>query len=246
MIVQDSMKTQLVTVAPDDTLSHAATLFRQHQFHHLPVARTVKVAGPSHAEYQEYRTRLIFEGLISSQDIELAASLAGEKSSSQVVYRPWQEQRIAEFMHPSPVSVTATTSVGAAAQLLVERGLSYLPVVEYDQEKPESPPFLVGLLTRSDLLLILARAMGTFEPGMQLDIVLPLGNVAPLAQTLLIATELHMHIRSLLAVPLSNGVPKVASLRLGTINPAPLLLRLQGAGIEYTFASPLEAGKSHA
>ncbi len=48
--------------------------------------------------------------------------------------------------------------------------------VEYDQEEHEAPPLPVGLLTRSDLLLALARALGTFEPGMQLNIVLPLGN----------------------------------------------------------------------
>ena len=39
MIVREVMTTRLITVAPDDTLSHAANLLRQHQFHHLPVVR---------------------------------------------------------------------------------------------------------------------------------------------------------------------------------------------------------------
>ena len=39
MIVRDIMTTHLVTVTPGDTLAHAATLLRQHQFHHLPVVR---------------------------------------------------------------------------------------------------------------------------------------------------------------------------------------------------------------
>lgn len=37
MIVRDMMTTQLVTVAPDDTLGHACNLLREHRFHHLPV-----------------------------------------------------------------------------------------------------------------------------------------------------------------------------------------------------------------
>ncbi len=150
---------------------------------------------------------------------------------------------MAEFMHPTTISVTPTTAVGAAAQLLVERGMNYVPVVEYGQEDSNASPMLVGLVTRSDMLLTLARAMGSFEPGMQLDIVLPLGNMTPLAKALSIATELHMHVRSILAVPLNNSVPRLATIRLGTINPAPFLKRLKEEGIQYTFADPLAEGE---
>ena len=41
MIVSEVMTTHLVTVLPDDSLSHAANLLRQHQFHHLPVVRAI-------------------------------------------------------------------------------------------------------------------------------------------------------------------------------------------------------------
>ena len=39
MIVSEVMTTKLVTVTPDDSLSHAANLLRQHRFHHLPVVK---------------------------------------------------------------------------------------------------------------------------------------------------------------------------------------------------------------
>jgi acetoin utilization protein AcuB len=150
-------------------------------------------------------------------------------------------------MQPGAISVTPTTSVGAAAQLLVERGLSYAPVVEYDQEDSNASPTLVGLITRSDMLLTLARATGSSEPGMQLDVALPLGNMTPLMKTLAVAAELHVHIRSILAVPLKDGVPRLVTLRLGTMNPAPFLKRLKEEGVEYGFVDPLVGGeKSHA
>jgi acetoin utilization protein AcuB len=245
MIVRDIMKTQLITVELDDTLGHAANLLRQYQFHHLPVVHKVKAIEPQHAEYKSSRMQLVFEGLLSSQDIDVAVASAERESSDDGSKRAWQERRVAEFIHPTMISVTPTTSVGAAAQLLVERGISYLPVVEYSQEDSNTSVVLVGLVTRSDMLLELARAMGSFEPGMQLDIVLPLGNMTPLAKTLSIATELHVRIRGILAVPLKDGIPRLATIRLATMNPAPFLRRLKEEGIQYGFADPLTQGEKN-
>ncbi|HZR41267.1 MAG TPA: CBS domain-containing protein [Ktedonobacteraceae bacterium] len=243
MIVRDIMITGLITVAPDDTLAHAAGLLRQHQFHHLPVARKIYVREPSSEDStpQKRKEVLLCEGILTSQDIDMAAALAAQNNQQ----RSWQEQRVVEVMHRETIRVTPSTSVAAAAQILVERGLSSLLVVEYSQIDHESRSVLVGLLTRSDLLIALSRALGAFEPGMQLDIALPLGNVAPLARTLQLADELHMRIRSIMAAPRESGIPDVATIRLGTINPTPLLIRLQGEGIQYAFGAPLLEGDAH-
>ncbi len=245
MIVRDIMTTKLTTVAPDDTLSHATNLLRQHQVHQLPVVRTVSVAAPEHKEYQSHETIRIFEGVLTSQDVDLVVALARQDTSNDAPHRPWQERRVVEVMHRAIIRVTPITSVAAAAQILVDRGLNYLPVVEYQQVKQETQPLLVGLLTRSDFLLALARSMGAFEPGMQLDITLPLGVTAPLAETLRIATELHVQVRSIIAAPLTSTVPLTANLRIGTINPTALLVRLQEAGIEYSLVTPPVDGEPH-
>ena len=233
MIVRDIMTTKLITIEPDDTLAHAANLLRQYQFHHLPVTRTLR----STSENSSQSTLHLFEGLLSSTDIDLAAAL--DKRGDTTSVTPWQERRAVEIMHRAIIRVTPTASVPAAARVLVERGLNYLPVVEYKLVKDESHVILVGLLTRSDLLIALVRAMGAFEPGMQLDIVLPPGDMVPLARTLLLAADLRVHISSVLASPLTDSTLPVATLRLGTINPTPLLLRLQEEGIHYSFGDSL-------
>jgi acetoin utilization protein AcuB len=240
MIVRDIMTTKLITVEPDDTLAHAASLLRQYQFHHLPVAREIPVANEQQHTYQKRRTALLFEGLLTSQDIDLASALSEQDSA-----HPWQERRVMEVMHRAIVRVTPATTVASAAQILVERGLNYLPVIEFGQAEHSDQVFLVGLVTRSDLLMALARAMGAFEPGMQLEITLPLGDVAILAKALLLASELHMPVRSVLAAPLEGSVLQSATMRLGTINPAPLLLRLQQENIQFAFGSPLVGGDKH-
>jgi acetoin utilization protein AcuB len=248
MIVSEVMTTKLIMVTPDDTLSHAANLLRQYQFHHLPV---VTATGPN--EWSGYtgsgqNALPEFQGLLTSQDIDLAAAM-GKWSSSEVLHRPWQERLVAEVMHRASIRVAPTTSVAAAAQLLVERGLNCLPVVEYEQAGQDdgggSRPVLLGLLTRSDLLMALARSLGAFEPGMELTIQLLPGDLRPLAETLVLAAQLHIQIRGVMAAPQESGVPRVATVRLGTINPAPLLVRLQEAHIQYTFAGSLTEGDGH-
>jgi len=52
-------------------------------------------------------------------------------------------------------------------------------------------------------------------------------------------------VRSIVAAPLQGNVPLVATVRLGTINPGPLLVRLHEAGIQYTFVDPLTDGDVH-
>src|SRR2546421_6720647 len=247
MIVREIMTTKMITVTADDTLSHAANLLRQFQIHHLPVVRHIHAPETEKIEEDMPKTLLILEGLLTSLDIDLVVALDKQRSSGDLLHRPWYGQRVAEVMHRASMRVTPTTSAGAAAQILVERGLNCLPVVEYEQVGggPEAQTVLIGLLTRSDLLIALARAMGIFEPGMQLIIPLPLGDMTPLAQTLLLMAEMHVQVHSIIVAP-QKSAPRIATLRLGTINPSPLLVRLREANIAYTFADPLLEGDSHA
>jgi len=250
MIVREVMTTSLITVTPDDTLSHAANLLRQHQFHHLPVIRVAHAPEAGKSRYTAPNARLLLEGLLTSYDIDMAVELARQSSTNNTV--PWQEQRVVEVMHRTLIRVTPTTSVAAAAQILVERGLNCLPVVEYEaaelpseDAEQDAPPLLVGLLTRSDLLIALAHMTGAFEPGMQLILPLPAHDVTPLAKMLMLAAELHIQVPSVVAVSHKEGVPRVATVYISTIYPAPLLRRLHEEGIQYRFAGFQLEGETH-
>ena len=251
MIVSEVMTTHIVTVTPDDSLSHAANLLRQYQFHHLPVVRARQELRIQRQQDLSRPAWPVLEGLITAYDIDLAASL-GTESYPTNDQHPWEERRVAEVMNRSIMRVTPTTSVAAAAQMLVEQGLNCLPIVEYEESFNPEPganhkeqTFLVGLLTRSDLLMELARTLGAFEPGMDLHIPLHTGNPTSLAKMLLLAAELHIKIESIIVAPPKKGVPHVATVRIGTINPAPLLVHLQQAGISYSFAEFQIEGGTH-
>lgn len=252
MIVREVMMTNLITVALHDTLGHVANLLRQHQFHHLPVVRPAHAPATGKIGYHAVDARLLLEGLLTSNDIDLAVELERQSSAFTTAERPWQERHVVEVMHRTPITVTPTTSVAAAAQIMVERGLNCLPVVEYEvAELPsqaaqqDALPLLVGLLTRSDLLIALAHITGAFEPGLQLILPLPPHDVTPLAQMLLLAAKLHIQVPNVVAVSQKEGVPRIATVSISTIYPAPLLKRLQEAGIQYRFAGSQPEEDTH-
>ena len=98
MIVSEVMTTDLVTVTPGDSLSHAANLLRQHQFHHLPVVRAtdqLKTKGQLPTTRHSWP---VLEGLITSYDIDLAVTV-GTENSLDGDQHPWQERRVAEVMN---------------------------------------------------------------------------------------------------------------------------------------------------
>ncbi len=256
MIVSEVMTTKLVLVETGDTLGHAANLLRQHQFHHLPVAQVPRkppflwLPGTIFDTTAHEQAALpLLVGLLTSSDIDIAVALDTQNVGNSE-RRPWQDRRVAEVMNPTPLSINPTTSLATAAQLLVERGINCLPVVEYietekgDQSSEVSrgtKAVLVGLLTRSDLLMALARTMGAFQPGIELHLPLPDGDTTPLARMLMLANDLHIHISSVIAGPTEGVAPTRAIVRIGTINPAPLLSRLREASIQYSSAdTPLE------
>ena len=56
----------------------------------------------------------------------------------------------------------------------------------------------------------------------------------------------HTKVHSVIVAPPKKGVPHVARVRIGTMNPAPLLVALQRAGISYSFADLQPEEDSHA
>jgi acetoin utilization protein AcuB len=67
MIVENVMSTRLITVQPDETIGHAAQLLRHHRIHQIPVVRMRTNTSD---------LRLIWQGLVTDEDIERAAALA--------------------------------------------------------------------------------------------------------------------------------------------------------------------------
>jgi CBS domain-containing protein len=129
--VRDVVTGEPLVVAPEDTLGEVAEKLRERDVGSALVA--------------EYGTLI---GILTSRD--LLRAFAGRVHSS--------EARVREWMTAEPVSVTADTSIEAAAILMAENDIHHLPVVE--NERP------VGMVGMRDL--VRAAPFDSSRPGIGL------------------------------------------------------------------------------
>jgi acetoin utilization protein AcuB len=134
------MSTQVVTVFADDDRGDALVKMSEHGVRRLPVVKTV--SGET-----------LVIGVVSDRDIRLAAQSPFLHGEVRGIVDQLRELRVGDVMTTDPVTVFPDAPVASAAELMLRNKIGGLPVV--DQE--EGKPYLVGMLTRSDLLRHLIR-----------------------------------------------------------------------------------------
>ncbi len=111
------MTTDVIAVRHTAALSRAAELMRQHRHHVLPVV--------------ESDGRLV--GMVSEADV-----------LGDPLYRQGPRGTVGAVMTQAPITVDIDATVGAARDLIAERGLRLLPVVK--------DGILFGVVARSDVV----------------------------------------------------------------------------------------------
>ncbi len=139
--VSDFMTQELVTVNETDDLALAESIFRLDGIRHLPVVRDG-----------------IIIGLVTHPDL-LRSGRSGTPSARTL--------RAGDIMTRDPVTVRPTTSLVAAARLMLSHKYGCLPVCEEDGT-------LVGIITESDFVRFAADVVSdldmvaeTVKPGHQ-------------------------------------------------------------------------------
>ena len=129
---RDYMVTEVATVYPNDTISHARNLMLERGVKRLLVV--------------DKEGKLV--GILTLRDIVRILS------SRRVPWkwRSLEDSLIGTYMTKDPVTVTPDTTIYEAAKLMIELGISGLPVVRSNS--------LVGLLTKTDLIRYFAEKMG--------------------------------------------------------------------------------------
>jgi CBS domain-containing protein len=104
--LSDLMTTDVLTVAPEDTIGEAAQKMVDRE-----------VSSVAVSDYG----RLI--GILTERD--LTRAVAGRTHSS--------EARVREWMTPDPVTLPASASPNEAAEIMLERGFRHIPVIQGDR-----------------------------------------------------------------------------------------------------------------
>ncbi len=129
-LVKDWMTRNPVSITRDTSLPEASRLMTDNGIRHLSVVEHGKVVG-----------------IVTWGDIrEASASDATSLTVFELAYL-LKKLSVGKIMTPQPITVTPTTSISHAAQLMLEHKIGGLPVVEDEK--------LVGILTESDIFQML-------------------------------------------------------------------------------------------
>lgn len=127
--VRDRMKTELVTLTPEDTLREAVRLELQARIRHIPIV--------------EADRRLV--GIVTDRDIKraLPSPLTGEMAREEYD-AVLDETRLRKVMTRDPQSISPDATLAEAVKLMFVKRIGGLPVVEDGK--------LVGIFTQTDAL----------------------------------------------------------------------------------------------
>jgi len=151
-VVQDFMTPAPVTVQPQDSVETVLKLLEERHISGLPVVdenhKVIGIISEADLLFKERPIRMplyltflgsvIYLEPLDKFDQQLKKSLG---------------MLVQDVMTPKPITVTADTPISQAADLMLEKRINRLPVVEPDNT-------LVGILTRDDLVRALRLEFG--------------------------------------------------------------------------------------
>jgi acetoin utilization protein AcuB len=144
------------------------------------------------------------------------------------------DTRISQIMHTDVITVSADTPVEVAAALMAENKIGALPVVDPSTEN------LVGIVSQTDLFVMLARLLGSDTPGTRLELQL---HDLPRQLVVLGSTAQHQHVRINSLISIRGETPDALTcdmvMRVGTMDPRGFVAELREAGIIVSSADEL-------
>lgn len=130
MLVGEAMTTEVVTVTPETTLRHAASLLADHHITSMPVV--------------DEHERLL--GVLSEADVVRQALVPDQRRHALLV--PVQEgpdvAYVGEVMTTMPLTVRPDTDLAEAVQTMTDSLVKSLPVTEHGH--------VVGMISRADVV----------------------------------------------------------------------------------------------
>jgi len=154
MKIDALMTTKVVTVTPETSLKDVARLLVENRISGVPVcdADGVVLGVVSEADILVKEEGLVERGLLASV---LEFGPGAQKINARTA---------GEAMSAPPITIAPGRPVSEGARLMVERGITRLPVVEDDR--------LAGIVTRADLVAAFTRSDEEIEREIAEDVLL--------------------------------------------------------------------------
>jgi acetoin utilization protein AcuB len=143
MLVKDWMTKDPVTITDETSMMKAIHLMKERRFRRLPVLHEGKLVG-----------------MVTDRDLKEASPSKATTLDVHELYYLLAELQIKEIMTKNPLSLSPEDTVEHAAQLMLEKTISGLPVVDNNGK-------LVGIITQSDVFKAFIHITGISQGGVQ-------------------------------------------------------------------------------
>jgi acetoin utilization protein AcuB len=202
MLIQDVMRSDVIVIPPSARLAEILAILQQRGVRHVPVVKDG-----------------VLIGIVSDRDVKGAMLSAAASRPQDVAGALCRQLTAADVMTSPVISIAPMCAVEEAARLMVTKRISALPVTDDGR--------LVGIVTETDVLDMLVRAMGAAEPSSRLDVVLASGET--LSDVVTTVEAQGVRISSLMTLADSAGRRGLA-IRVPTIDPGPMIRALEARG----------------
>jgi len=171
MFVGKRMKTDVITVAPGDTLHRAGSLLKEHRIHHLPVVEAGELVG------------IVTDTDIRNARLEEPPGPPGP---------PVADRKVGEVMTRGVLTLSPRDTIEDAALILHRKRFEAIPVVEGRR--------LVGIVAKADVIGAFLDTLNIEAIGVRVEVVLP-QDTASVLRLVRSLGEMQLAIRSLVLSP---------------------------------------------
>jgi len=181
MYIREYMKSPVITVTPDTLLDDALRTMHQNHIRRLPVVEGNKLVG-----------------LVTRHQLREAMPSVSVPLSIWGVHYQLSKMKVRDVMVTDVITIAPEATIEEAAALAEKQKVGTLPVVDNKGE-------LVGIITGTDLLHLLAQVLGFGRKGVRLYVSAAGGTRGALQRQVMgILNEHQVSILSAFSVPLAD------------------------------------------
>ncbi|HUL19883.1 MAG TPA: CBS and ACT domain-containing protein [Thermodesulfobacteriota bacterium] len=212
MRIRDVMTKNPITVDSETLVLDAQKIMKENNIRRLPVVDKGSLVG-----------------IVTQHDLLQASPSPATSLSIHELNYLLAKMKVKEVMKKNPMTLSPDTPFEEALRIGQDRRIGSFPVMDKGK--------LIGIITESDIVRFLTRALGLREEGSRVTIEGLGGKFGDLEKIIAIANQHQTIILSMISLPRPEKKDWMIVLRLKTTNPDPIVRDFKKAGFNVTYSA---------
>ena len=212
MRIRDVMTKNPITVDSETLVLDAQKIMKENSIRRLPVVDKGNLVG-----------------IVTQHDLLQASPSPATSLSIHELNYLLAKMKVKEVMKKNPFTLTPDTPFEEALRIGQDKKIGSFPVMDKGK--------LIGIITESDTVRFLTRALGLREEGSRVTIEGLGGKFGDLEKIIAIANQHQTIILSMISLPRTEKKDWMIVLRLKTTDPDPIVRDFKKAGFNVTYSA---------